>query len=92
MNFLRKEVDLVKKFVQRLKSCRINPNQIGIISSYSAQRTLLRKNIDQIEIENIDSFQGREKDFILFSCVRCGHNIGFLGDQRRLNTAITKAK
>lgn len=41
----------------------------------------------------LDGFQGKEKDIIFFSCVRTStHGIGFLGDDRRINVAITRAK
>lgn len=50
--------------------------------------------VSGIMIASIDAFQGREKDFMIMSCVRSNKQgtIGFLKDERRLNVALTRAK
>lgn len=49
---------------------------------------------DVPEIETIDSFQGREKEVVIFSCVRSNKNgeIGFLKEISRLNVAMSRAQ
>ena len=73
----------------------------GILSPYKAQvnflEELFSKNeslLRSIEINTIDSFQGREKDCILISLTRSNDSseIGFLSDLKRMNVAMTRAK
>lgn len=47
-----------------------------------------------VEISTVDGFQGREKEVVIISMVRCNESgeIGFLADERRMNVAITRAR
>jgi len=77
---------------------------IGVLSPYSAQvKWLTTQQNLQAEVKTIDSFQGREKDVVVFSAVRASRagkesranpkrTIGFVADGRRLNVALSRAK
>jgi len=101
----RTEAANVEKIVTTFLRAGLNPCQLGIITPYEGQRayitnfmlksgTLGPNEYKGIEISSVDSFQGREKDFIILSCVRSNENlgIGFLSDSRRLNVALTRAR
>lgn len=101
----RTEASNVEKVVTRFLKGGVTPEQIGIITPYEGQRAYivqymqrngsLRKQLyAEIEVASVDAFQGREKDFIVLSCVRSndGKSIGFLSDPRRLNVALTRAR
>lgn len=50
--------------------------------------------VADIMVASVDAFQGREKDFLIMSCVRSNkqNKIGFLSDARRMNVALTRAR
>ena len=94
------ETELCKKIIDYLKDkLKVENNDIGIITPYSAQVANLSKKITQdeyrgLEISTVDGFQGREKEIIVLSLVRSNqkHQVGFLSDKRRLNVAITRPR
>ena len=101
----RTEASMVEKVVTQFMKCGARSDQIGVITPYEGQRayivnymrrigTLPQKLYEEIEVASVDSFQGREKDFIVLTCVRSNEHqgIGFLSDPRRLNVALTRAK
>lgn len=49
----------------------------------------------QVSVNTVDSYQGRQMDAIILSCVRSNpgaSGVGFLADMRRMNVSITRAK
>ncbi|XP_055382576.1 DNA replication ATP-dependent helicase/nuclease DNA2 isoform X2 [Condylostylus longicornis] len=101
---------LVKAFTLGGYSCQ----NIGIIAPYRAQVDLLRSifkfsentsevslnDIDSLEINTVDQYQGRDKEIIIYSCTKTGevnktkinNSNEVLEDCRRLTVAITRAK
>ena len=101
----RTEASNVEKIVTRFFKAGVQPSEIGIITPYEGQRSFVVQNMAnsgsfkkdfyrEIEVASVDAFQGREKDFIVLSCVRSNEHqgIGFLSDPRRLNVALTRAR
>lgn len=106
------EAELVVGIVRKLLSMdleKFGPESIGIISPYGEQvqtiRKRLRKSIPGLEsavvndmVASLDSFQGQERDVILYSCTRSNtkpanrSRIGFLKELRRLNVALSRPK
>ncbi len=87
---------LVLKQVNALCEAGLAPSDIAVIAPYAAQVRWLRENAiyDQLEIDTVDGFQGREKEAVVISLVRSNAigEIGFLSDARRMNVALTRAK
>jgi len=101
----RTEATTCEKIVTHFLKSGVNPSQIGVITPYEGQRAYIVNYMQragslrpqlykEIEVASVDSFQGREKDFIILSCVRSNEHqgIGFLNDPRRLNVALTRSR
>ncbi|KAK9691620.1 hypothetical protein RND81_09G208300 [Saponaria officinalis] len=94
------EANIVIRHVLSLVYAGVSPKAIAIQSPYVAQVQLLRERLLEIkeargvEVATIDSFQGREADAVIISMVRSNTMgaVGFLGDSRRMNVAITRAR
>ncbi|KAG7844705.1 hypothetical protein KL919_003748 [Ogataea angusta] len=102
----RTEAMNCEKIITRLLREGVDPSKIGVITPYAGQATFIvqymemngliadKARYSEVEVASVDAFQGREKDYIILSCVRANDNqlIGFLSDPRRLNVALTRAR
>lgn len=82
--------------------------RLGVISAYGAQvryirqilcsRLKLSKSEASTAVASLDSFQGQERDLIIYSLTRSSRKhselarVGFLKELRRLNVAFTRCK
>ena len=78
-------------------------SDIAVVTPYAAQARLIRRMLRTlqhtsgppfIEVSSVDGFQGREKEAVVFSAVRCNNYgaIGFTSDWRRVNVSFTRAR
>ena len=84
----------------------VAPKDIGIITPYARQaqkiRAALRKrNVNDIKVGSVETFQGQERRCIIISTVRAGteelsddkkYNLGFVANPKRFNVAVTRAR
>jgi len=96
----------VINMINDIKSYKKGKYDIGIITPYIGQKKLILEklylkdkdfdyyNNNIVTVASVDSFQGKEKDFIIINTVRSNYKnfIGFLKDPRRLNVSLTRAK
>lgn len=102
----QEEIILTYKLLRQLEESGIKKDQIGIICPYKQHKIkmieyfkredlLIGKNSDGfLEINVIDSYQGKEKEFIIINCVRSNqkNSIGFVKSKKRINVALSRAK
>lgn len=99
-------VSTLQTYIGKIGKERVLDESIdfGLISPYKSQvhyiRGLIKRNAffkpfrRLITVHTVDGFQGQERDVIMISLVRANEKgqIGFLGDLRRMNVAITRAR
>ncbi|KAJ4009040.1 hypothetical protein NW766_009223 [Fusarium irregulare] len=91
------EASLVQQHVKQLVGAGVRPEDIAVVTPYNAQLAVLAPLKDKfpgIELGSVDGFQGREKEAVIVSLVRSNSEgeVGFLGEKRRLNVAMTRPK
>ncbi|KAG6014434.1 hypothetical protein E4U41_004827 [Claviceps citrina] len=91
------EAALVRQHVGRLVHAGVRPEDIAVVTPYNAQLGVLAPLKDEfpgLELGTVDGFQGREKEAVVVSLVRSNSDgeVGFLGEKRRLNVAMTRPK
>ena len=92
------EAGVVRKHVRALTGAGVKAEHIAVITPYNAQlsmlSTMLKEAYAGIELGSVDGFQGREKEAVILSLVRSNneHEVGFLGERRRLNVAMARPR
>ena len=89
------EAELAVAEVQKLLQV-LPARDIALIAPYDAQVQRLRSllPLEELEIDTVDGFQGREKEAVVLTLVRSNDagELGFLADIRRMNVALTRAR
>lgn len=89
------EAMIVARHVDNLIDAGVRPESIAVITPYNGQLALLsrmlREKYPGLELGSVDGFQGREKEAVVVSLVRSNgeHEVGFLGEKRRLNGMLS---
>jgi superfamily I DNA and/or RNA helicase len=100
------EIRVVGRYLDRLQqraSVRDERLSVGVISGYGEQARRLQRGIRpydpkwsnlQIDVHPVDSFQGQERDVIVYSVTRSNakNELGFLRAEERINVALSRGR
>ena len=91
------EARVAVQHVQALLDAGLPARDLAVVTPYAAQVRWLSQRlagVDGLEVGTVDGLQGREKEAIVLSLVRSNDRgeVGFLGELRRLNVALTRAR
>ena len=99
------EANLIVDMVKALVADGVDPAQVGVMSAFRGQVTLMRQlfrkeDLFNVNVGTIENFQGAETPVVLFSITRAidfvkhdvENRIGVLGRPKEANVAMTRAK
>lgn len=92
------EAEVAFEIVLALTEAGVDPSDIGIITPYRAQQSLIRQKLgrltdcSEISVDTVDSFQGGEREIIIISLARADSVTSFLADPKRLNVSLSRAR
>ncbi|WP_435178303.1 IGHMBP2 family helicase [Halorussus sp. AFM4] len=91
-----REAEVMAAYARALLDAGLAPEDVAVISPYDDQTDRVRDllDVDGLEVDTVDGFQGREKEVVLVSLVRSNPDgsVGFLDETRRFNVAATRAR
>lgn len=87
------ETEAVERVLSDLLEAGVPAGSVGVITPFRAQVKAIRASLPRrgFEVNTVDSYQGREKEVIVFSAT-CTRGMGFVEDVNRLNVALTRAR
>jgi serine/threonine protein kinase len=101
------EIRVTRQVLERWRQSSMDAGArptVGVITGYEEHKRALERELDTedqarwaplaIEVNTVDAFQGRERDLIIYNAVRSNvtADIGFLGDVRRVNVALSRGR
>ena len=92
-HYNQRQIDIIDKEIMPELKQKLSVAEIGIVSPYNEQKIRLQDaiNNENIQIDTVHKYQGREKDAIIITTVN--NKISeFIDDPKMLNVAITRSK
>ncbi len=100
------EIEVIRKLVGQMQAEASSHNEhleVAVITGYGEQARRLHRALRpelprwshlNLHVHPVDSFQGQERDVVIYSVTRSNNrdNLGFLRSERRINVAMSRAR
>ena len=92
-HYNQRQIEIIDKEIMPELKQKLSVDEIGIVSPYNEQKIRLQDaiNNENIQIDTVHKYQGREKDAIIITTVN-NQISEFIDDPKMLNVAITRSK